>query len=89
MDKFTSQIQVEESADFQEWLDTQEVADLLAMEDEGKRELDEFDMRCEEAEQEAEALFNVRAMAIEQGLSDEVIDEINLELSEGEYNALI
>jgi hypothetical protein len=72
MDKFTSQIQVEESADFQMWLDIQEVADVRAMESE-----------------QSEALFNVRAMAIEQGLSDEVIDEINLELSEGEYNALI
>ena len=77
MDKFTSQIQVEDSADFQEWLDIQEVADIRAME----AELDEFDMRCEEAEQEAEALFNVRAMAIEQGLSDAKIDEINLELA--------
>ena len=72
MDKFTSQIQVEDSADFQEWLDIQEVADIRAMESE-----------------QSEALFNVRAMAIEQGLSDEKIDEINLELSEGEYNALI
>ena len=72
MDKFTSRIQVEESADFQMWLDIQEVADIQAMESE-----------------QSEALFNVRAMAIEQGLSDEVIDEINLELSEGEYNALI
>ena len=72
MDKFTSQIQVEESADFQMWLDIQEVADIQAMESE-----------------QSEALFNVRAMAIEQGLSDEVIDEINLELSEGEYSALI
>ena len=80
MDKFTSQIQIEDSADFQEWLDIQEVADIRAME----AELDEFDMRCEEAEQEAEALFNVRAMAIQQGLSDAKIDEINLELSEGE-----
>ena len=77
MDKFTSQIQIEDSADFQEWLDIQEVADIRAME----AELDEFDMRCEEAEQEAEALFNVRAMAIEQGLSDAKIDEINLELA--------
>ena len=72
MDKFTSHIQVEETNDFQVWLDTQEVADIRAMESE-----------------QSEALFNVRAMAIEQGLSDEVIDEINLELSEGEYNALI
>ncbi len=72
MDKFTSQIQVEDSADFQEWLDIQEVADIRAMESE-----------------QSEALFNVRAMAVEQGLSDEAIDEINLELSEGEYNALI
>ena len=72
MDKFTSQIQVEDSADFQEWLDIQEVADIRAMESE-----------------QSEALFNVRAMAVEQGLSDEKIDEINLELSEGEYNALI
>ena len=72
MDKFTSQIQIEDSADFQEWLDIQEVADIQAMESE-----------------QSEALFNVRAMAIEQGLSDEVIDEINLELSEGEYSALI
>jgi hypothetical protein len=79
MDKFTSQIQIEDSADFQEWLDIQEVADIRAME----AELDEFDMRCEEAEQEAEALFNVRAMAIQQGLSDEKIDEINLELARG------
>ena len=82
MDKFTSQIQVEDTADFQEWLDAQEVADIRAMESD--RELDEFDMRCEEADMEAEALFNVRAMAIQQGLSDEKIDEINLELSEGE-----
>jgi hypothetical protein len=67
MDKFTAQIQVEESADFQDWLDIQEVADIQAMESE-----------------QSEALFNVRAMAIEQGLSDEKIDEINLELSEGE-----
>jgi len=64
MDKFTSQIQVEDSADFQEWLDIQEVADIRAMESE-----------------QSEALFNVRAMAIEQGLSDEKIDEINLELA--------
>ena len=82
MDKFTSQIQVEDTADFQEWLDAQEVADIRAMESD--RELDEFDMRCEEADMEAEAIFNVRAMAIQQGLSDEKIDEINLELSEGE-----
>ncbi len=67
MDKFTSQIQIEDSADFQEWLDIQEVADIRAMESE-----------------QSEALFNVRAMAVEQGLSDEKIDEINLELSEGE-----
>ena len=67
MDKFTSQVQVEETPDFQEWLDIQEVADIQAMESE-----------------QSEALFNVRAMAIEQGLSDEKIDEINLELSEGE-----
>jgi hypothetical protein len=67
MDKFTSQVQVEETPDFQEWLDIQEVADIQAMESE-----------------QSEALFNVRAMAIQQGLSDEVIDEINLELSEGE-----
>ena len=80
MDKFTSQIQVEDTTDFQEWLDIQEVADIRAME----AELDEIDMRCEEADMEAEALFNVRAMAIQQGLSDEKIDEINLELSEGE-----
>tara|TARA_R110000744_G_scaffold359199_1_gene466465 strand:+ start:288 stop:491 length:204 start_codon:yes stop_codon:yes gene_type:complete len=64
MDKFTSQIQVEDSADFQEWLDIQEVADVRAMESE-----------------QSEALSNVRAMAIEQGLSDEKIDEINLELA--------
>jgi hypothetical protein len=32
MDKFTSQIQVEECADFQAWLDAQEVADIQAME---------------------------------------------------------
>ena len=64
MDKFTSQIQIEDSADFQEWLDIQEVADIQAMESE-----------------QSEALFNVRAMAIEQGLSDEKIDEINLELA--------
>ena len=32
MDKFTSQVQVEETADFQEWLDAQEVADIQAME---------------------------------------------------------
>ena len=67
MDKFTSQIQVEDTTDFQEWLDIQEVADIRAMESE-----------------QSEALFNVRAMAVEQGLSDEKIDEINLELSEGE-----
>ena len=79
MDKFTSQIQVEDTADFQAWLDAQEVADIRAMEND--RELDEFDMRCEEADMEAEAIFNVRAMAIEQGLSDEKIDEINLELA--------
>ena len=64
MDKFTSQAQVEETADFQAWLDAQEVADIRAMESE-----------------QSEALFNVRAMAIEQGLSDEKIDEINLELA--------
>ena len=64
MDKFTSHIQVEESTDFQMWLDAQEVADIRAMESE-----------------QSEALFNVRAMAIEQGLSDEKIDEINLELA--------
>ena len=66
MDKFTSQIQIEDSADFQEWLDIQEVADIRAMESE-----------------QSEALFNVRAMAIQQGLSDEKIDEINLELAKG------
>tara|TARA_Y100000310_G_scaffold89618_1_gene86721 strand:- start:288 stop:503 length:216 start_codon:yes stop_codon:yes gene_type:complete len=32
MDKFTSQTQVEETADFQAWLDAQEVADIRAME---------------------------------------------------------
>ena len=32
MDKFTSQVQIEETADFQEWLDAQEVADIQAME---------------------------------------------------------
>ena len=32
MDKFTSQVQIEETPDFQEWLDTQEVADIRAME---------------------------------------------------------
>ena len=64
MDKFTSQIQIEDSADFQEWLDIQEVADIRAMESE-----------------QSEALFNVRAMAVEQGLSDAKIDEINLELA--------
>jgi hypothetical protein len=32
MDKFTSQIQVEDTADFQAWLDAQEVADIRAME---------------------------------------------------------
>ena len=32
MDKFTSQAQVEETADFQAWLDAQEVADIRAME---------------------------------------------------------
>jgi len=32
MDKFTSQVQVEDTADFQVWLDTQEVADIRAME---------------------------------------------------------
>ncbi len=67
MDKFTSQVQVEETADFQAWLDAQEVADIQAME----AELDEFDMRCEEAEIEAEALANVRRMAMQQGLSDD------------------
>ena len=30
MDKFTSQAQVEETADFQAWLDAQEVADMEA-----------------------------------------------------------
>ena len=79
MDKFTSQIQVEDTADFQAWLDAQEVADIRAMEND--RELDEFDMRCEEADMEAEAIFNVRAMAMQQGLSDKKIDEINLELT--------
>ena len=80
MDKFTSQIQVEDTADFQAWLAAQEVADIRAMEND--RELDEFDMRCEEADMEAEAIFNVRAMAMQQALSDEKIDEINLELAE-------
>ena len=32
MDKFASQVQVEETADFQAWLDAQEVADIRAME---------------------------------------------------------
>jgi hypothetical protein len=32
MDKFTSQVQVEDTADFQTWLDIQEVADIRAME---------------------------------------------------------
>ena len=32
MDKFTSQVQVEDTADFQVWLDAQEVADIRAME---------------------------------------------------------
>ena len=32
MDKFTAQAQVEETADFQAWLDAQEVADIRAME---------------------------------------------------------
>jgi len=33
MDKFTSQVQVEETAEFQAWLDAQEVADLRVMEE--------------------------------------------------------
>ena len=37
MDKFTSQVQVEETAEFQAWLDAQEVADLRAMEAEALR----------------------------------------------------
>ena len=32
MDKFTSQIQVEEDPAYQAWLDAQEVADIRAME---------------------------------------------------------
>jgi hypothetical protein len=32
MDNFTSQVQVEDTADFQTWLDIQEVADIRAME---------------------------------------------------------
>jgi|TARA_R110002051_G_scaffold20685_1_gene56038 hypothetical protein len=32
MDKFTSQVQIEDTADFQVWLDAQEVADIRAME---------------------------------------------------------
>ena len=39
MDKFTSQIQVEDTADFQEWLDIQEVADIRAMEAEATEAL--------------------------------------------------
>jgi len=34
MDKFTSQVQVEETAEFQAWLDAQEVSDLRKMEEE-------------------------------------------------------
>jgi hypothetical protein len=37
MDKFTSQVQVEETAEFQAWLDAQEVADIQAMEAEALR----------------------------------------------------
>ena len=33
MDRFTSQVQVEETAEFRAWLDAQEVADLRAMEE--------------------------------------------------------
>ena len=65
--KFATNVQVEEDKEFQVWLDAQEVADIQAMDS----ELDEFDMRCEEAEIEAEALANVRRMAMEQGLSDD------------------
>ena len=39
MDKFTSQVQVEETPDFQEWLDAQEVADIRAMEAEAAEAL--------------------------------------------------
>ena len=39
MDKFTSQVQVEDTADFQEWLDIQEVADIRAMEAEAAEAL--------------------------------------------------
>jgi hypothetical protein len=37
MDKFTSQIQVEEDPAFQAWIDAQEVADLREMEEEALR----------------------------------------------------
>ena len=37
MDKFASQVQVEETAEFQAWLDAQEVADIQAMEAEALR----------------------------------------------------
>ena len=69
MNKFANNVSVEEDLNFQTWLDAQEVADIQVMED--SSELDEFDMRCEEAEIEAEALANVRRMAMEQGLSDD------------------
>jgi hypothetical protein len=32
MDKFTSQVQVEDTSEFHTWLDAQEVADIRAME---------------------------------------------------------
>tara|TARA_R110000824_G_scaffold247927_1_gene437006 strand:- start:196 stop:474 length:279 start_codon:yes stop_codon:yes gene_type:complete len=67
MNKFANNVSVEEDLNFQAWLDAQEVADIQTME----RELDERDMRCEEAEIEAEAIANVRRMAMEQGLSDD------------------
>ena len=62
MNKFANNVSVEEDLNFQAWLDAQEVADIQTMES----ELDERDMRCEEAEIEAEAIANVRRMAMEQ-----------------------
>tara|TARA_R100001244_G_scaffold100081_1_gene74649 strand:+ start:278 stop:541 length:264 start_codon:yes stop_codon:yes gene_type:complete len=79
MNKFANNVSVEEDLNFQAWLDAQEVADIQAMES----ELDEFDMRCEEAEIEAEVLANVRSMAMEQGLSDDCGDWEEIESDDG------
>ena len=53
-DHFDTQITLEETKYFQDWLDWNEYMETIdRLDDESKAELDEIDMQCEKAEVEA------------------------------------